>query len=111
MFVKGKVIIEMSEEDMWRVVEKYFKDGVDYMIIYVGVIKEVVEKMKRIKRVVGMVLCGGMFLVVWIFYWGEENLFYKDYDYFFELVREYDVVLSFGDGFRFGGFFDVGDEF
>lgn len=44
MLAKGKAIIEMSEEDMWRAVEKHFKDGVDYTTIHVGVTKEVVEK-------------------------------------------------------------------
>ncbi|WP_209478455.1 phosphomethylpyrimidine synthase ThiC [Thermococcus stetteri] len=110
MLAKGKAIIEMSEEDMWRAVEKHFKDGVDYTTIHVGVTKEVVEKMKRTKRAVGMVSRGGTFLAAWILHWGEENPFYKDYDYLLELAREYDVVLSLGDGLRPGGLPDAGDE-
>jgi len=50
MLAKGKAIIEMTEEDMWKAVEKHFRDGVDYTTIHVGVTKEVVEKMKRTKR-------------------------------------------------------------
>ncbi len=111
MLAKGKAIIEMSEDDMWRAVEKHFKDGVDYTTIHVGVTKEVVEKMKRTKRAVGMVSRGGTFLAAWILHWGgEENPFYKDYDYLLELAREYDVVLSLGDGLRPGGLPDAGDE-
>ncbi|GAB6135477.1 phosphomethylpyrimidine synthase ThiC [Thermococcus prieurii] len=110
MLAKGKAIIEMSEDDMWRAVEKHFRDGVDYTTIHVGVTKEVVEKMKRVKRVVGMVSRGGTFLAAWILHWGEENPFYRDYDYLLELAKEYDVVLSLGDGLRPGGLPDAGDE-
>ncbi|NPA47763.1 MAG: phosphomethylpyrimidine synthase ThiC [Thermococci archaeon] len=107
---KGKAIIEMTEDDMWRAVEKHFRDGVDYATIHVGVTREVVEKMKRVKRVVGMVSRGGTFLAAWILHWGEENPFYRDYDYLLELAKEYDVVLSLGDGLRPGGLPDAGDE-
>ncbi|WP_297064492.1 phosphomethylpyrimidine synthase ThiC [Thermococcus sp.] len=110
MLAKGKAIIEMSEDDMWRAVEKHFKDGVDYTTIHLGVTKEVVEKMKRTKRVVGMVSRGGTFLAAWILHWDEENPFYRDYDYLLELAKEYDVVLSLGDGLRPGGLPDAGDE-
>jgi len=110
MLARGKAIIEMTEEDMWKAVEKHFRDGVDYTTIHVGVTKEVVEKMKRTKRAVGMVSRGGTFLAAWILHWGEENPFYKEYDYLLELAREYDVVLSLGDGLRPGGLPDAGDE-
>ncbi len=110
MLAKEKAIIEMREDDMWRAVEKHFRDGVDYATIHVGVTREVVEKMKRTKRVVGMVSRGGTFLAAWILHWGEENPFYRDYDYLLELAKEYDVVLSLGDGMRPGGLPDAGDE-
>lgn len=110
MLAKGKAIIEMSEDDMWNAVEKHFKDGVDYATIHVGVTKEVVEKMKRVKRTVGMVSRGGTFLAAWMIHWESENPFYKDYDYLLELAKEYDVVLSLGDGLRPGGLPDAGDE-
>lgn len=110
MLAKGKAIIDMTEDDMWRALERHFRDGVDYTTIHVGVTKEVVEKMKRTKRIVGMVSRGGTFLAAWILHWGEENLFYKNYDYLLELAKEYDVVLSLGDGLRPGGLPDAGDE-
>ncbi|WP_297068978.1 phosphomethylpyrimidine synthase ThiC [Thermococcus sp.] len=110
ILARGKAIIEMSEEDMWKAVEKHFRDGIDYATIHVGVTREVVEKMKKSKRVVGMVSRGGTFLAAWILHRGEENPFYRDYDYLLELAREYDVVLSLGDGLRPGGLPDAGDE-
>ncbi len=106
---KGKAIIEMSEDDMWNVLEKHFKDGVDFVTIHAGVTKEVVEKMKKTKRVVGMVSRGGTFLAAWILHWEKENPFYENYDYLLELAKEYDVVLSLGDGLRPGGLPDAGD--
>lgn len=110
MLANGKAIIEMTEDDMWEAVEKHFRDGVDYATIHVGVTREVVEKMKRTNRVVGMVSRGGTFLAAWILHWGEENPFYRNYDYLLELAKEYDVVLSLGDGLRPGGLPDAGDE-
>ncbi|AEH24313.1 phosphomethylpyrimidine synthase ThiC [Pyrococcus yayanosii] len=110
MLAKGRAIIEMTEDDMWKAVEKHFRDGVDFATIHVGVTKEVVEKMKKTKRIVGMVSRGGTFLAAWILHWDKENPFYKDYDYLLELAKEYDVVLSLGDGLRPGGLPDAGDE-
>ncbi|AAL81655.1 phosphomethylpyrimidine synthase [Pyrococcus furiosus DSM 3638] len=110
MLARGKAIIEMTEDDMWKAVEKHFKDGVDFVTIHAGVTKEVVEKLKRVNRVVGMVSRGGTFLAAWILHWGEENPFYKNYEYLLELAKEYDVVLSLGDGLRPGGLPDAGDE-
>lgn len=110
MLARGRAIIDMDEDDMWKAVEKHFKDGVDFATIHAGVTREVVEKMKRAKRVVGMVSRGGTFLAAWIDHWDRENPFYENYDYLLELAREYDVVLSLGDGLRPGGLPDAGDE-
>ncbi|RLF64899.1 MAG: phosphomethylpyrimidine synthase [Thermoplasmata archaeon] len=107
---KGRAIVEMTEDDIWRTIEKHFKDGVDFVTVHVGVTKEVVEKMKRCKRIVGMVSRGGTFLAAWILHWEKENPLYKDFDYLLEIAKEYDVVLSLGDGLRPGGLPDAGDE-
>ncbi|MDI3502759.1 MAG: phosphomethylpyrimidine synthase [Archaeoglobi archaeon] len=109
MIRKGRAIIEMSEDDMWNAVEKHFKDGVDFATIHAGVTKDVVEKLKKSSRVMGMVSRGGTFLAAWIHHTGEENPFYKDYDYLLELAKEYDAVLSLGDGLRPGAIHDAGD--
>ncbi|ASJ10352.1 phosphomethylpyrimidine synthase [Thermococcus sp. P6] len=110
MLARGRAIIDMDEDDMWKAVEKHFKDGVDFATIHAGVTREVVEKMKRTKRVVGMVSRGGTFIAAWIDHWDRENPFYENYDYLLELAGEYDVVLSLGDGLRPGGLPDAGDE-
>ncbi len=109
MLRKGRAIIDMSEDDMWRTVEKHFKDGVDFVTIHAGVTKEVVKKLTKSKRVVGMVSRGGTFMAAWIHHNKEENPFYRDYDYLLELAKEYDAVLSLGDGLRPGGIHDAGD--
>jgi len=109
MIREGKPIIEMSEDDMWEAVEKHFKDGVDFATIHAGVTKDVVEKLKKSSRIMGMVSRGGTFLAAWIHHTGEENPFYKNYDYLLELAKEYDAVLSLGDGLRPGAIHDAGD--
>jgi len=107
---RGKPIVEMTEDDIWNTIEKHFKDGVDFVTVHVGVTRDLVERMKRCKRVVGMVSRGGTFLAAWILHWERENPLYKDFEYLLELAKQYDVVLSLGDGLRPGGLPDAGDE-
>ncbi len=106
---KGKAIVEMTEDDMFNVLEKHFKDGVDFVTVHAGVTKAVVEKFKDSRRVVGVVSRGGAFLAAWIIHHGEENPYYKNYDYLLEMAAEYDVTLSLGDGLRPGGLPDATD--
>ncbi len=109
MLERKKAIVEMSEDDMFNAVETHLKDGVDFLTIHVGVTKEAVEKMKKNPRVVGTVSRGGTFHAAWILHNGEENPFYRNYDYLLELLAEYDATISLGDGLRPGGLPDATD--
>jgi len=109
MLQEKKAIVEMTEDDMFNAVETHLKDGVDFLTIHVGVTKEAVEKMKKNPRVVGTVSRGGTFHAAWILHHGEENPFYRNYDYLLELLAEYDATISLGDGLRPGGLPDATD--
>ena len=41
---------------------------------------------------------------------GEDNPYYKEYDYLLEIAREYDLTLSLGDGLRPGCIEDASDR-
>lgn len=58
-----------------------------------------------------MVSRGGTFLSAWMLHHEKENPLYENYDYLLEMAKEYDVVLSLGDGFRPGGLADASDYF
>ncbi len=109
MLQKKKAIVEMTEDDMFNAVETHLKDGVDFLTIHVGVTKDAIEVMKKHPRVVGTVSRGGTFHAAWILHNGEENPFYRNYDYLLELLAEYDATISLGDGLRPGGLPDATD--
>ncbi|MHA1583451.1 MAG: phosphomethylpyrimidine synthase ThiC [Candidatus Baldrarchaeia archaeon] len=101
--------IYMTEDDVFRVIEKHLKDGVDFMTVHVGITKDIVKKVVDGGRVAGIVSRGGAILAAWMLHNDEENPLYKNYDYLLELAAEYDAVLSLGDALRPGSVLDAHD--
>ncbi|MEM1883316.1 MAG: phosphomethylpyrimidine synthase ThiC, partial [Candidatus Bathyarchaeia archaeon] len=104
-------IVHMSEDDIFNVIEKHAKDGVDFMTLHCGVTKEIVNDLTKQPRLMGIVSRGGVFIATWIIHNGEENPLYKNYDYLLELAAKYDFAISLGDGMRPGCIFDATDHF
>lgn len=104
-------IIHMTEDDIFNTIEKHAKDGVDFMTLHCGVTREIVEKLSRHPRLMGIVSRGGTFLAAWILHNNAENPLYANYDYLLEIAAKYDVSLSLGDGLRPGCIFDSTDWF
>jgi len=102
-------IIDMTEDDMFKVVEEQAREGVDFFTIHAGVTKEIIDYLKDHPRIMGVVSRGGTFLAAWIIHHDLENPYYKNFDYLLEMAREYDFSLSLGDGMRPGGIFDSTD--
>jgi len=101
--------IYMTEDDVFKVIEKHLKDGVDFMTVHVGITKDIVKKVVNGGRVTGIVSRGGAILAAWMLHNNEENPLYKNYDYLLELAAEYDAVLSLGDALRPGSVLDAHD--
>lgn len=103
--------VEMTEDDLFKVIEKHFKDGVDFVTVHSGVTKETIEKAmaRNERRVAGIVSRGGAIISAWMLHNEEENPLNKNYDYLLELASEYDVVLSLGDALRPGSVLDSSD--
>jgi len=106
---KKGAIIHMTEDDIFNIIEKHAKDGVDFMTVHCGVTRQIVEKLARHPRLMGVVSRGGTFLAAWILYHKKENPLYANYDYLLEIAKKYDVALSLGDGLRPGCIFDSTD--
>jgi phosphomethylpyrimidine synthase len=102
-------IVNMTEDDIFNVIERHAKDGVDFMTVHCGVTKESVERVIRQRRLLGIVSRGGTFLTAWIMHNKAENPLYANYDYLLEIAKEYDVTLSLGDGLRPGCVHDATD--
>jgi phosphomethylpyrimidine synthase len=102
-------IIDMTEDDMFKVVEEQAKEGVDFFTLHAGVTREIVDYLKEHPRMMGIVSRGGTFLAAWIIHHNLENPYYKNFDYLLEMAKEYDFSLSLGDGCRPGCIFDSTD--
>lgn len=104
------VVVDMSEDDFFRAVEKQAKDGVDFMTIHSGVNWITVERLKRSNRLLGVVSRGGAIIIGWMLHNERENPYYREFDYLLEILKEYDVTISLGDAFRPGCIHDAGDR-
>ena len=102
-------IVHMTEDDIFKTIEKHAKDGVDFMTVHCGITRRTVDYIAKHPRLMGIVSRGGTFLAVWMLYNKKENPLYSNYDYLLEIAKEYDVVLSLGDALRPGCIFDATD--
>ena len=53
---------------------------------------------------------GGAFHITWMVVTGKENPLYENFDELLDIAKEYDVVLSLGDGLRPGALTDATDS-
>ncbi|TET64732.1 phosphomethylpyrimidine synthase [Candidatus Bathyarchaeota archaeon] len=102
-------IIHMTEDDIFNTIQKHAKDGVDFMTVHCGVTQQIVKRLARHPRLMGIVSRGGTFLAAWILHHKKENPLYANYDYLLEIAAEYDFAISLGDGLRPGCIFDSTD--
>jgi len=106
---KHGTIVDMTEDGIFKVIERNAKDGVDFITVHCGINKESIERVFKQKRLMGIVSRGGTFLTARILHTGEENPLYANYDYLLEIAKEYDMTLSLGDGLRPGCIHDATD--
>ena len=103
-------IIEMDEDDIFRTIESHAKDGINFVTVHCGVTRNSLERLIRQKRLLGVVSRGGTFLAAWIMHHKKENPLYENFEYLLEIAKEYDLVLSLGDGLRPGCIHDATDR-
>jgi len=107
---KHGAIVDITEDDMFNIVEHQAKQGVDFAVVHVGVTKVSVERLRKQKRLIPMVSRGGSFHMAWILHNEQENPLYKNFDYLLEIASKYDLTLSLGDGMRSGAIYDSNDR-
>ncbi|RLI95108.1 MAG: phosphomethylpyrimidine synthase [Candidatus Altiarchaeales archaeon] len=105
-FIEKK--IDMTKEDILRVIEKNCRDGVDFITLHCGITLNMVDKLKE--RMIPVTSRGGSFLIAWMIKNRQENPLYKYFDEIMEIVKEYDVVISLGDAMRPACINDSSDE-
>ncbi|MBN2803131.1 MAG: phosphomethylpyrimidine synthase ThiC [Deltaproteobacteria bacterium] len=99
---------DLTADLIFKVIEDQAKDGVDFMTIHAGLLREHVPM--AVKRLAGIVSRGGSLLANWMVHHKKENLLYTEFDRLLEICARYDVTLSLGDGLRPGALADASDE-
>lgn len=84
------------------------EQGVDYFTIHAGVLKAQAELVGE--RLTGIVSRGGSIMTKWCISHNQENFLYTHFDEICEIVKQYDVALSLGDGMRPGSIHDANDR-
>ncbi len=84
------------------------EQGVDYMTVHAGVLLRYVPLAAN--RVTGIVSRGGSIMAARCLAHHEESFLYTNFRELCEILREYDVTFSLGDGLRPGSIADANDE-
>jgi phosphomethylpyrimidine synthase len=84
------------------------EQGVDYFTIHAGVLLRYVPLTAQ--RVTGIVSRGGSILAKWCLAHHQENFLYTHFREICEIMAQYDVAFSLGDGLRPGCTADANDD-
>jgi phosphomethylpyrimidine synthase len=104
---KVKKVEDITEQDLLDMVEHQAKQGVDYMTLHAGILRDYIPLTTH--RVTGIVSRGGSLMALWMMAHGKENPIYARFDDFCDIMREYDVTWSLGDSLRPGSIADASD--
>ncbi len=103
----GGSIEDMKPQHFLDMVEHQAKQGVDYMTVHCGVLREHLHLTTG--RVTGIVSRGGSLIARWMIAHRKQNPLYEHFDDLCEIMRQYDVTWSLGDGLRPGSLADASD--
>jgi phosphomethylpyrimidine synthase len=106
--IEGRDVGDIDHRTILDVIEKQAKQGVDFFTIHAGVLREYLPLAE--KRVAGIVSRGGALLARWMLHHDRQNPLYERFDDLCDVMREYDVCFSLGDGLRPGAIADATDE-
>ena len=106
----AKSFFNASTNEIFDVIEKQAREGVDFFTIHAGVTRKVISLLKRYGRVAGIVSRGGALIAEWMKKNKKENPLFENFDRVISIAREYDITLSLGDGLRPGSVCDATDK-
>src|ERR1043165_6957889 len=104
----GGTIEDMRPQHFLDMVEHQAQQGVDYMTVHCGVMMEHLPL--TMGRVTGIVSRGGSLIAKWMMTHRQPNPLYTHFDDLCDIMREYDVTWSLGDGLRPGSIADASDK-
>lgn len=104
--VDGKVE-NLNWEVFRQTIIEQCEQGVDYFTIHAGLLHKHVEL--AVNRVTGIVSRGGSIMAKWMSINNQENFLYTHFEDICEILKQYDVAFSLGDGLRPGSIADAND--
>jgi len=99
---------DLDDASILQMLRHQARQGVDYFTIHAGVLFEHLQYVKD--RLIGIVSRGGSLLAKWMILHNQQNPMYVLWDDICDIMREYDVSFSIGDGLRPGGLADATDR-
>ncbi|MEK6796928.1 MAG: phosphomethylpyrimidine synthase ThiC [Spirochaetota bacterium] len=100
----------LTAKELIDTITRQAEEGVDFMTIHSGINRETLARYEKSTRIVGCVSRGGALLLEWMTLNGRENPLYEQYDEILDILHEYDVTISLGDGMRPGSLHDATDR-
>lgn len=104
----GRKIEQLTPAMILETLEHQARQGVDYFTIHAGVLHEHLSFIRN--RLIGIVSRGGSLLAKWMIHHGQQNPMYEHWESICDVMRQYDVTFSIGDGLRPGGLADASDQ-
>ena len=101
----------IAEDLTWEVFRdtliEQAEQGVSYFTIHAGVLLRYIHLTAN--RVTGIVSRGGSIMAKWCLFHHKENFLYTHFEEICEIMKQYDVAFSLGDGLRPGSIADAND--
>jgi len=104
----GGIAEDLTYEIFRDTLVEQCEQGVDYFTIHAGVRLPFIPMTEH--RKTGIVSRGGSILAKWCMSHHKENFLYTNFEDICELLKQYDVSFSLGDGLRPGSIHDANDE-
>ena len=102
----------IAEDLTWEVYKdtliEQAEQGVDYFTIHAGLLLRHIPA--TAERMTGIVSRGGSIIAKWCMTHNKENFMYTHFEEICEILAQYDVAVSLGDGLRPGSIYDANDE-
>jgi phosphomethylpyrimidine synthase len=98
---------DVDSDLLFSVRRDHCRDGVDFLTLHCGVNRDALSALHSDPRIMPVVSRGGAFHVAMMIQRDEENPLYAEFDYLLEILSEFGVVASLGDGMRPGCIHDA----
>ena len=104
----GGVAEDLTFDIFMDTIIEQAEQGVDYFTVHAGVLLRYVPLTAR--RVTGIVSRGGSIMAKWCLAHHQESFLYTRFRDICEVMKQYDISFSLGDGLRPGAIADANDE-